>query len=186
MISVLFARSDSHYKTLPDCDVWDIERDARKWPGGNVVIAHPPCRMWGRLRQFAKGRPDEKRLAIDAIRHVRTWGGILEHPAHSTLWDDKRLPKPGEGVDWFGGWSIEVCQFHWGHRAEKRTWFYISGIKPDQLPAIPVRSGRPTHCVRPTKSYPRLPSITKAEREHTPPDLCSWLVDVAKIIDPPY
>ena len=46
-VAILFARSDSYYKTLPECDVWDIERDARKWPGGAPVVAHPPCRAWG-------------------------------------------------------------------------------------------------------------------------------------------
>ena len=35
MISVLFARSDSVYKALPGCDVWDQERNALFWPGGN-------------------------------------------------------------------------------------------------------------------------------------------------------
>jgi len=32
IVSVLFARPDSVYKTLPDCDVWDKERDALNWP----------------------------------------------------------------------------------------------------------------------------------------------------------
>ena len=86
-IAVLFARQDSIYKTLPGCDVLDIERDARNWPGGCPVVAHPPCRAWGRLRAFAKPRNDEKELALLAIEHVRQFGGVLEHPAASTLWD---------------------------------------------------------------------------------------------------
>jgi hypothetical protein len=48
-VAVLFARSDSHYKALPGVDVWDSERDARKWLGGSPVVAHPPCRAWGAL-----------------------------------------------------------------------------------------------------------------------------------------
>ena len=32
-VAVLFARADSTYKTLPGTDVWDIERNARLWPG---------------------------------------------------------------------------------------------------------------------------------------------------------
>lgn len=179
-IAVLFARSDSHYKALPDTDVWDIERDARRWPGGSPLVAHPPCRMWGRLRQFAKGRPDEKQLAIQAVDWIRKHGGVLEHPAESTLWLHCDLPRPGEFPDEHGGWCLEIEQFHWGHRAEKATWLYIVGCTPSELPPIPRRPGRPTHCVRPTKSYPRLPSITKAEREHTPPELASWLVTLAK------
>jgi len=35
VIAVLFARSDSVYKTIPGCDVWDAERDARRWPANN-------------------------------------------------------------------------------------------------------------------------------------------------------
>ncbi len=179
-VSVLFARSDSNYKTLPGCDVWDIDRDARCWPGGSPVVAHPPCRAWGRLRQFAKPRPDEKQLAILAVSHVRQFGGVLEHPAESSLWLECRLPRPGEFPDEFGGWTLEIQQFHFGHRAEKLTWLYIVGCDPSGIPSIPIREGRATHCIRPTKSYPRLPSVTKAEREHTPPQLAAWLCDLAR------
>lgn len=33
-VAVLFARADSIYKTMPQCDVYDIERDARTTRGG--------------------------------------------------------------------------------------------------------------------------------------------------------
>jgi len=33
-VAVLFARSDSNYKAIPGCDVYDIERDARTFGGG--------------------------------------------------------------------------------------------------------------------------------------------------------
>lgn len=46
-VAVLFARSDSVYKSIPGCDVWDINRDARNWKGGAPIVAHPPCRAWG-------------------------------------------------------------------------------------------------------------------------------------------
>ena len=61
-VAVLFARADSVYKTLPGCDVYDIDRDALTFPGGNQVVAHPPCRAWGQLRYWAVyvGRPAEK------------------------------------------------------------------------------------------------------------------------------
>lgn len=180
-VAVLFARSDSHYKQLPGCDVWDFERDARKWPGGTPLVAHPPCRAWGRLRQFAKPAPGEKELAILAVKHVREFGGVLEHPSQSTLWAAQDLPAPGAPADAFGGFSIEVEQFHWGHRAQKKTWLYIVGLTKEELPPMPRKEGRATHCIRPTKSYPRLPSVTKAEREHTPPDFAKWLTLVASL-----
>lgn len=179
-VAVLFARRDSVYKTLPDVDVYDIDRDARTWPGGCPVVAHPPCRSWGRLRQFAKPRDDEKALGPWAVEKVRACGGVLEHPAESTLWAHCGMPRPGRFPDGYGGWTLPIDQFHFGHRAEKSTWLYIVGNEPDELPPIPVREGSPTHCVRPTKSYPRLPSITKAEREHTPEPLSHWLVAVAR------
>lgn len=186
-VAVLFARADSIYKTLPGCDVWDIERDARKWPSGAPVVAHPPCRAWGRMRGFAsKVRPDEKALAPWAVDRVRQNGGILEHPAHSTLWKFKKMPPP----DWhpgmpnisfedeWGGFTIEIKQFDFGHKAEKKTWLYIVGLR--DIPFHSRRNGKPTHCIRPTKSYPRLPSVTKPERERTPPRLAEWLVELAR------
>lgn len=179
-VAVLFARADSNYFAIPGCDVFDITRDARTFSGGMPVVAHPPCRSWGRLRQFAKPRPDEKALGVFAVEQVRHFGGVLEHPAHSTLFDACYMPHPGEFPDSFGGYTIEIEQFHFGHRAEKRTWLYVVGVPFDCLPLIPKREGRATHCIRPSRSYPRLPSVTKAEREHTPPALVTWLVEAAR------
>lgn len=180
LAAVLFARQDSVYKSFPSTDVYDIDRDARTWAGGAPVVAHPPCRGWGRLRQFAKVRPDELDLGRWAVQQVRSFGGVLEHPAESTLFNECRMPHPGEFPDEFGGWTLEIEQFQFGHRAEKRTWLYIVGCRPNQLPPMPRREGRPTHCVRPTKNGVRLPTIGKAEREHTPASLAAWLVDLAR------
>lgn len=54
-IAILFARADSIYKTLPGCDVWDIQRDARRWPGGGPS-ALPSMGTATCLRQPAAGR----------------------------------------------------------------------------------------------------------------------------------
>lgn len=179
MISVLFTRQDSNYKALPDVDVWDVERDARTWPGGNPVVAHPPCRAWGRLRHFAKPRPDEKALALFAVDQVRKWGGVLEHPASSTLWPAAGLPAPGQR-DEFGGFTLGVNQHWWGHRAEKATLLYICGVDPRNIPPVPLRLDEPTHVVQSRKRSDHRPHISKAEREHTPPDFAVWLVDLAR------
>ncbi len=176
MVAVLFARADSVYKTLVGADVYDIERNAKTWTGGCAVVAHPPCRAWGRLRYFAKPRKGERGLAIWAVRQVRTWGGVLEHPAGSRLWLKAGLPLPGSR-DRFGGWTLPVHQHWWGHRAEKATWLYIVGCEPVDLPAMPLVLGEPTHVVQSSKSG--RPHITKAEREHTPPQLAEWLCDLA-------
>jgi len=179
-VAVLFARHDSIYKTLPGCDVYDIDRDARSWKGGSPAVTHPPCRAWGRLRAFANPRPDEKQLAIYAVDQVRTYGGVLEHPAYSTLWDAVNLPRPGCGKDSFGGWSLPVNQHWWGHRAEKATWLYIVGIDPKDLPPIPYRIDEPTHVVQSRKRQDYRPHISKAEREATPPAFADWLCRVAR------
>lgn len=179
MIAVLFARADSVYKQLPSCDVWDADRDACKWGGGVPVVAHPPCRAWGRLRAFAKPRPDEKDLARWAVVQVRKFGGVLEHPAGSTLWPDQGLPNPGMRDVW-GGWTFAAPQKWWGHKAEKATWFYIVGCEPFDIPPVPLVLGEAAYVVQSRKRTDHRPHITKAEREETPLSLALWLVELAR------
>jgi len=189
-VAVLFARADSHYKALPGVEVFDMERDARTYDGPWPVVAHPPCRGWGRLRTFAKPRPDERNLARLAVALVREFGGVLEHPAWSSLWPAQRLPHPGQRDQW-GGWTLAAPQMWWGHKAEKATWFYVVGCEPVEQPALPLVLGEPAKVIaqrrtRPNGSRKRagdrdwMPEVTKAEREHTPLDLASWLVDLAQ------
>ena len=184
-VAVLFARSDSVYKNLSGCDVYDVERDARTYDGPWPVVAHPPCRAWGRLRHMASPRADERNLARLAVALVREFGGVLEHPHASTLWPTQRLPNPGER-DGFGGWTLPITQHDWGHRAEKGTRLYIVGCEPRDIPAMPIvlgaasavcgTSGRRADGSRNTDR----PEITKAEREHTPLALAHWLVELAR------
>lgn len=177
-VAILFARSDSHYKELPDVEVFDIERDARAYDGPWPVVAHPPCRAWGRLRAFATPRQDERNLARLAVALVREFGGVLEHPAGSTLWAAQNLPRPGER-DQFGGWTLVAPQRWWGHKAEKNTWFYVCGCTPREIPVLPYVMGDAAYVVQSRKRQNYRPHITKAEREHTPLPLCKWLVDLA-------
>lgn len=187
--AVLFARADSVYKTLAGVDVYDATRDARTYDGPWPVVAHPPCRGWGALRAFAKPRADERNLARLAVALVREFGGVLEHPEFSTLWSAQSLPRPGER-DSYGGWTLAAPQQWWGHRAEKNTWFYVCGCEPGAIPQMPLVLGRATHVIaqckslpdgsRVTKGHPKWrPEVTKAEREHTPPELARWLVELA-------
>lgn len=187
-IAILFARADSVYKDMPDTDVYDIERDARTWPGGGAGVYHPPCRAWGQLSHMAKPRPDEKDLARWSIAQIRKFGGVLEHPKKSKLWPDQGLPRPGQR-DKNGGFTMPIFQSWWGHKAEKATFLYVSGIEPWELPDFPIRMGDATHVVGTsgrrrdgTRDKSR-PEITKAEREHTPPALAEWLVEVARRIE---
>ena len=178
LVSVLFARADSVYKSMPGVDVWDADRDALHWPGGTPVVCHPPCRAWGRLRHFAKPRANEKDLARFAVANVRKWGGVLEHPAQSTLWADQWLPL-GAAMDCHGGWTLAVPQKWWGHKAEKETWLYIVGVGRKDIPNMPIQLHEATHVVQSTRHDSR-PHISKADRERTPPAFARWLVELAR------
>ena len=179
-VAALFVRTDSIYKKLPGVDCWDIERDARKWPGGCPVVVHPPCRAWGQLRHFAKPRPDERELAFFAVEQVRKFGGVLEHPAKSTLWDAAGLPEPCSW-DAFGGWTLPIDQNWWGHRAKKAMRLYIVGVGALEIPPLPLVLGEASHVVGLWSGRDRSrarKSIGTAERERTPPALADWLVEL--------
>jgi hypothetical protein len=183
MIAALYVRADSVYKSM-GLDAWDIERDAAKYSGPHPIIAHPPCRSWGRFRKLAKPRPGEKELGVLAVAQVRTWGGVLEHPQASSLWKACNLPLPRRGaVDEFGGFTLDVEQYWWGHKAKKRTWLYVCGCKPSDVPSMPIRISEPEYYVTPGNlrkgDAGYKPSITKSEREATPPEFAKWLADLA-------
>jgi hypothetical protein len=179
MISVLFAARDSVYKTLPDLDVWDEDRDALKWPGGNRGIFHPPCRLWSRwMRQFSTAPIEEKEYAFWSVDQVRRWGGVLEHPACSLLWDEAKLPKPGRGDK--HGFSIALYQQWFGHKAQKATWLYICGVR--SLPQIPFVLGEPiahTHWSQMVK-HKDMQRLSHRERHGTPIEFAKWLVAVCE------
>lgn len=177
MVSALYVRSDSVYKTLPNVDAWDAERDARNWPGGSTVVAHPPCGQWGRLRSFANVNLEEKSLAVLA---VRSCGGVLEHPIYSTLWKACGLPLPGI-VDKWGGYTLPILQQWWGHPAEKATWLYIVGCPPENLPEIPFVMGEAKFVVQSCKNDGlQRPHMVKSLRDQTPSAFAEWLIEVAK------
>ena len=186
-MAALFVRPDSIYKTFPGVDCYDIERDARTWPGGSPVIVHPPCRTWGCLKAFATAAPaHEHTLALWAINQVRRWGGVLEHPKGSTLFRECGCVIGGLPDKW-GGWILEVDQFRWGHKARKRTLLYIVGTR--DLPPVPCRDGEPTHVIdRPGRtrkterpnSAEKKPACSHKDREATPLDFAKWLVELAR------
>jgi len=183
-VAVLFARQDSIYKRIDGCDVFDIERDARNYDGQLPVVAHPPCRAWGRLRKFAKPRDDEKDLAFFAIEQIRRCGGVLEHPAQSSLWPVAGLPPLDQSKDLFGGWSMAVDQFWFGHRARKRTYLYICGVDPSEIPPMPLALGDAPMTIASSKRRSSDGSryrkeVPDIEREATPAAFALWLLDLA-------
>jgi hypothetical protein len=104
---------------------------------------------------------------------------VLEHPIYSRLWDVMELPPPGERDAW-GGWTLPVHQFWWGHDCEKRTWLYIVGCEPEAIPDIPLVLGRAPMVVenRTTVTVKRK-VMRKSQRNVTPPAFAAWLVELA-------
>jgi hypothetical protein len=168
-VAALFVRADSVYKTMPGVDAWDEERDARKWPGGVALVAHPPCRGWGRYEHVSKHTPEERAMATWSVEQVRQFGGVLEHPATSKLWTEAKLPAPGTR-DEFGGFVLVVLQSWWGHKAPKPTMVYVVGIEPADVPPIPYELGIPPG---------RIENMSRAQREHSPPAFAEWLIELA-------
>jgi hypothetical protein len=145
---------------------FDQRRDARTYRGPGPVVAHPPCGPWSMLRAFCTLPEEQRQLAITAVDQVRTFGGVLEHPAHSTLWDYCHLPKPETlWADQYGGRSYQVLQGDYGHAAPKLTWLYA------------VRLG-PCPFVSPTGYHPGglVERMGKFARKATPHDFAEKLV----------
>lgn len=179
MISALFVRHNSVYKSL-GIDCWDKKRDAMQWAGSNPIICHPPCAQWGKLRSFAHSNAQEKIMALWCIDQIRIHGGILEHPRHSKIVEEAKLPLPGE-YDQYGGYTLYIDQFNFGHKAKKETLLYICGCPKDQLPPIPIRFDRIDYVMGTWKGMKSSKKIvTKSEREHTPAGLALWMIEVAE------
>lgn len=151
LIAALYVYPDGVYADVPGVEIWDEARDAKLYDGPWSVVAHPPCKRWS-LMGLCRGYYDgEDGGCFEAALHaVRTWGGVLEHPAHSLAWKRFGLPKPA-GAGWtralFGdtGWSCEVDQRWYGHEANKPTWLYYHGdFAPDALKAGRAPAGDKT------------------------------------------
>lgn len=128
-VAALFVEAEGPYGNLPGVEVWDEERDARLYDGPHPVVAHPPCKRWsilGLCRGYYDGLDGG---CFEAALHaVRTYGGVLEHPAHTLAWKRFGLPRP-PGAGWAtslgdDGWACEVDQHWYGHPARKPTWLY--------------------------------------------------------------
>ncbi len=184
-VAALYVETNGVYYGLPDVDPWDEARDARLYAGPWPVVAHPPCQRWCRLAGMIETRYGHKRggdggcfaAALDA---VRTFSGVLEHPAHSEAWPAFGLPEPMQGGGWTGsltddGWSCHVEQGWYGHPLRKPTWLYAVGV---ELPALRWGSG-------PGDELPhRDATLSATQRERmtipSPPAFRDVLLDMAR------
>lgn len=163
---------------------WDEARDARTYAGPWPVVAHPPCGPWPSLRHL-HSRPDERGLGLLAVEQVRRFGGVLEQPAGSRLWDAAGLPTTS--VCSADGYALLVEQCSWGHVARKKTWLWLVGVDRS-LALSGLRSGgKPTHWVsggRNCKTGGSVPPGIKVcsaqQRRRTPVAFAEWLLSLAR------
>lgn len=198
-VAALYVASDGVYAGHSDVDLWDEERDARLYDGPWPVVAHPPCQRWCR---FAKGIEkvhgykvgDDGGCFEAALDAVRTYGGVLEHPAHSLAWDHFELLEPQSSVGWTLGFSdpgatCYIEQGRYGHPMRKATWLYVVGI---DLIGLELRWGKiadqdslgrykwgsrhykPEH----DRNRPRVDSLHSV----TPPAFAEVLLDMARSV----
>jgi hypothetical protein len=135
-------------------------------------IFHPPCRRWARLAHFVAGEgsqqaEEERQLALWSMAMCRRFGGVVEHPITSRLWQAAGCLSPGVR-DAHGGVLITLQQGDFGHRAPKATGLYIVGA------AVPAT---PFHLV---DAAGRVERMCRAERERTPPQFAALLVHLAR------
>ena len=161
-------------------DAFAPTRDATSYAGPHPIVAHPPCGPWGRFWWNYKGGEGAKAAGPRAIEQARALGGVVEHPSESGLWKHCDLPLPGAQADRWGGWTLEVEQCDWGHKARKRTWLYIVGAAAGEVPPMPPKR-EPTHVmVRLLRNGNDWPEVPKRERHITPPAFAVWLVALAR------
>ena len=142
-VAALFVETGGVYYGLPDVDPWDEKRDARLYAGPYPVVAHPPCNHWCQLASVNAARYESFEIGDDggcfeaALDAVRTWGGVLEHPAYTLAWSAYGLPRPYRGC-WTRsltdpGFVTVISQSVYGHPARKQTWLYYVGAGPPAL-----------------------------------------------------
>lgn len=148
LIAALYVKKQGTYFGLPDVDPWDEDRDARLYLGPYPVVAHPPCQRWGKMwfgspvyvakTGKRKKKGDDGGCFESALKAVRQYGGILEHPWGSHAWAHFELNKPSRKGGWieadtFGGWTCCVEQGRYGHYARKPTLLYAVATKRPEL-----------------------------------------------------
>ena len=173
-ITVLCVGPKSVYWGMPGVECYDRRLEARTWPGGTPLIAHPPCRAWSRpFRHKAKPEPGEKDLGLWCARQVIAWGGILEQPAGSLLWHAAGLPAPGTSR----GNLLATCvdQAWWGFPTRKRTWLLLAGIDASEL-LVPLVL---RHSAGDRQRFDRM---SKHQRSATCRPFAEWLVSAARSV----
>ena len=183
-VAALYVAKGGCYFGLPGVDPWDQARDARLYAGPHPVVAHPPCERWHQISAVNAKRwgwtinEDGGCFAL-ALKAVRRWGGVLEHPAESRAFKFHHIPEPRPGrwqgtID--GDWVTEVSQAAYGHRARKRTWLLYRG---DALPP-PLNWSRVAGTHQIGLFDQKRPQLPAAERAATPIAFRDVLLSIAR------
>ena len=189
-IAALFVATGGCYFGLDGIEPWDIARDARLYTGPHPVIAHPPCERFGRWAGVNAGQDDGCFAA--ALASVRTFGGVIEHPADSLAWRINGLAAPPRNGGWISagdgvGWTCCVEQGHYGHRARKATWLYAAHT---ELPALTWGASEAAIKPRPGRDPVRerrigaVQRMSRKQRRATPPPFRDLLISIAATAAP--
>lgn len=120
-VAVLWCDAKSNYfKLLPHCEVYTARRNAWTYSGPFPVICHPPCGPWGKYRRRCNHSIDD---GVAAMRMVHTFGGIVEQPLGSTLFQELGTVGKIESVN----------QADYGHLANKATLLYVVARPQDHV-----------------------------------------------------
>ena len=193
-VAALYVEEGGVYHGLEGVDPWPESRDARKYAGPYPVVAHPPCARWCRLAGLVEARWGHKRgedggCFEAALRSVREFGGVLEHPAYSDAWGKFALPIPSRHGGWqrgiCGGWAAHVEQGRYGHPAKKATWLYAYGV--GELPSLrfgfnPDQKSKAlvSWCGNHISSDEKRPRVGKAAAARTPLEFREVLLSIAR------
>lgn len=185
-VAALFVDAGGCYSGLPSVDPWAKDRDARTYTGPHPVVAHPPCQLWVNFAalNFKRYGGEHNRPGNDggcfaaALRSVRAFGGVLEHPAFSNAWARYGIAAP-RGIGWQKDgamqWVCEVWQSAYGHKARKRTWLFYSGYAaPFELRWTRLTGSHQCGWFDRIK-----PTLSKREANATPPEFRDEMIRLA-------
>jgi hypothetical protein len=175
-VAALFVHENSVYDEIRGVSAYPKSVGAESYRGPWPVVAHPPCRLFCKLRRFSTAPESEKHLAAFAVWSVRRWGGVLEHPYGSKLFDSHGLPGRGERDAW-GGFRVELLQQWFGSPMKKSTWLYVVGVDPREV-VVPLRLGVPLAVCGRRWSGARV-TLSARRRSETPAAFAEWLVSLA-------
>jgi hypothetical protein len=175
-IAALCVSGRSIYKHLPGVEAYDRDRDARTFPGGTPVVAHPPCRLWSKFLATQAKSPDpraEKELGLWCVEQVLKHGGVLEHPAHSRLFEAANLPVPNSPDATPFCYTLYVEQSWFGYNSRKPTWVLVCGVPKRQLVPVPFSLAKPGAC--------QIPGLSSAVRSRSMAPFAEWLCQIARL-----